>query len=138
MWEWYRIGVAAGIGVALGVAAAGWLARTRGSIVAPLAAAAAGLAVGIALADWKGAVAGAIGGAVGGVAGTPVAAGALRRGGTRGGTGILVALAGLGLAGLAVIPFVGYLEALALPALGARVRRRGGERYAGLRILARD
>jgi hypothetical protein len=41
-------------------------------------------------------------------------------------------------AALALIPGVGYLEAVAIPALGARLRRRGGERYAGLRILARD
>ena len=47
-------------------------------------------------------------------------------------------LAALVVAALALIPGVGYLEALVLPALGARLRRRGGERYAGLRILARD
>jgi hypothetical protein len=64
--------------------------------------------------------------------------GALRRGGTTGGTGILVGLAGLGVAALALIPVVGYLEAFALPALGTRVRRRAPERYAGLRSLARD
>ena len=67
-----------------------------------------------------------------------VVRGALRRGGTRGGTAALVALAALVVAALGLIPGVGYLEALALPALGARIRRRGGERYAGLRILARD
>jgi len=33
---------------------------------------------------------------------------------------------------------LGYVEALGLPALAARLRKRGGERYAGLRILARD
>jgi hypothetical protein len=139
MWEWYRIGVAAGIGTAVGVIAAAWLAGTRlGLVVAPFLAAAAGVAVGIALDDWNDAVAGAIGGLLGGIAGMPVAAGALRRGGTRAGTGILVALAGLGLAALALIPFVGYLEAVALPALAARTRRREPERYAGLRSLARD
>ena len=47
-------------------------------------------------------------------------------------------VAAIVVAALALIPGVGYLEALALPALGARLRRRGGERYAGLRILARD
>jgi len=36
------------------------------------------------------------------------------------------------------VPFLGYLEALALPALAARARRREPERYAGLRTLARD
>jgi hypothetical protein len=44
----------------------------------------------------------------------------------------------LGLALLAFIPLVGYLEAVALPVLGARLRRREPARYAGLRSLARD
>jgi hypothetical protein len=64
--------------------------------------------------------------------------GALRRGGTRGGTATLVALAALVTAGLAFVPVVGYLEAVALPALALRLRRREPERYAGLRTLARD
>ncbi|MDX6442626.1 MAG: hypothetical protein QOE43_2355, partial [Gaiellaceae bacterium] len=33
---------------------------------------------------------------------------------------------------------LGYLEALALPVLAARLRRRAPERYAGLRTLAKD
>lgn len=139
MWEWYRIGVAAGLGTAVGLILAGWLARTRfGAVAVPLIAAAAGAAVGFVLDDWNDAVGGALGGLLGGAGALPVAAGALRRGGTRGGTGILVALAGLGAAALALIPFVGYLEALVLPALATRVRRREPERYAGLRTLARD
>ena len=64
--------------------------------------------------------------------------GALRRGGTRGGTAVIVAGAAIAAAGLAWVPVVGYLEALALPALAARLRRRAPERYAGLRTLARD
>ncbi|MGE5434545.1 MAG: hypothetical protein ACM3S3_07140 [Candidatus Doudnabacteria bacterium] len=64
--------------------------------------------------------------------------GTLRRGGTVIGTGILIGLAGLAIAALALIPFLGYLEAVALPALAARARRREPERYAGLRTLARD
>jgi hypothetical protein len=63
--------------------------------------------------------------------------GALRRGGTAGGTAALVAVAALVAAGLAWIPVVGYLEALALPAFAARLRRREPERYAGLRTLAK-
>jgi hypothetical protein len=39
---------------------------------------------------------------------------------------------------LAFIPLVGFLEALAVPALALRMRRREPERYAGLRTLARD
>ena len=63
--------------------------------------------------------------------------GALRRGGTRGGTAALVAGAALVVAALAWVPVVGYLEALALPVLAARLRRRAPERYAGLRTLAK-
>jgi len=33
---------------------------------------------------------------------------------------------------------LGYLEALAVPLLGARLRRRAPDRHAGLRSLARD
>ena len=139
MWEWYRIGLAAGIGAVAALVAAGWLARTRpGALLAILIGAAAGIAVGLALGDWKDAVGGAIGGLLGGIGGTSLAAGTLRRGGTTTGTGILIGLAGVGIAALALVPFLGYLEALALPALAARARRRGPERYAGLRTLARD
>ncbi|MBA2475418.1 MAG: hypothetical protein H0V40_05630, partial [Actinobacteria bacterium] len=79
-----------------------------------------------------------VGGALGALGASQVVRGALRRGGTRGGTGILVALAAVVLALLALIPVVGYLEALVVPALAARLRRRTPERYAGLRTLARD
>jgi len=139
MWEWYRIGVAAGIGAGVAVIAAAWLARTRpGALLAILIGAAGGIAVGFALGDWKEALGGAIGGLLGGLGGVPLAAGTLRRGGTVIGTGILIGLAGLVIAALALIPFLGYLEAVALPALAARARRREPERYAGLRTLARD
>ena len=139
MWEWYRIGLAAGIGAGLGLVAGAWLGGIRvGVLLAPLLAAAAGVAVGFALDDWNDAVGGGIGGLLGGIGGVPVSAGALRRGGTRGGTGMLVSLAGIGVAALALVPFLGYLEALAVPALALRARRAGPERYAGLRTLARD
>ncbi len=139
MWEWYRIGVAAGIGAGAALVAAGWLARTRVGLLATVAVGAAvGIAAGFLLDNWTEAVGGAIGGVLGGIGSVQIVRGALRRGGTTGGTGILVGLAGLGVAALALIPVVGYLEALALPALGTRVRRRAPERYAGLRSLARD
>jgi hypothetical protein len=139
MWEWYRIGVAAGIGVGIALVAAGWLAKSRsGALLSILIGAAAGIAVGLALGDWPEAVGGAIGGVLGGLGGAPLAAGTLRRGGTVSGTGILIGLAGLGIAALALVPFLGYLEAVALPALAARAHRREPERYAGLRTLARD
>ena len=41
-------------------------------------------------------------------------------------------------AGLAFVPIVGYVELVAVPAVGMRLRHRAGKRYAGLRTLARD
>ena len=60
-----------------------------------------------------------------------------RVGGTRGGTALLVAGAAVIAAALAWIPVVGFVEAVALPALAVRLRRRAPERYAGLRTLAK-
>jgi hypothetical protein len=51
---------------------------------------------------------------------------------------VLVGLAAVVTAGLAFVPALGYLEAVVLPALALRLRRREPERYAGLRTLARD
>jgi hypothetical protein len=139
VWEWYRIGLAAGIGAGAALVAAGWLARYRLGIVATVVVGAAvGLAAGFLIDNWTEALGGAIGGVLGGIGSAQIVRGALRRGGTTGGTGILVSLAGLAVAALALVPVVGYIEAVALPALGARVRRRAPERYAGLRSLARD
>jgi hypothetical protein len=50
----------------------------------------------------------------------------------------LVALGAVGIAVLALVPGIGYVETVVVPVLAARLRRRGGDRYAGLRILARD
>ena len=61
----------------------------------------------------------------------------LTRGGARVATAALLVLAALVLGLLALIPGVGYLEAVVLPALALRLRRTGSRRYAGLRILAR-
>lgn len=139
MGDWYTIGLAVGVGAAFGLLLAGALSATRAGVVAAiLLGAAAGVGVGFALENWDEAVGGGVGGLAGAVGSAQVVRGALRRGGTRGGTATLVAIAALLTGALALIPGVGYLEALVLPALGARVRRRGGERYAGLRILARD
>jgi hypothetical protein len=67
-----------------------------------------------------------------------IVGGALRRGGTRGGTGTLVAGSAFLVAALAWIPAVGYVIAVVLVVLAVRVRRAQPERYAGLRTLARD
>jgi hypothetical protein len=137
--DWYTIGVAVGLGVALGVLLVGALAAARAGVVfAVLAAAVAGFVLGFAIDDLGQAIGGAVGGLAGSLGSAEVVRGTLRRGGTRGATAALVGLCALGLAVLALIPVVGYVEALAVPALAARLRRRGRERYAGLRILARD
>lgn len=139
MWEWYRIGLSLGLGIGLGGVLAALAAPRRALVLVVAAIAAAGGAgVGYAIGGWHEAVAGGAGGILGAVVISAFVDGALRRGGTRGGTAVLVALAALVLAALALVPAVGYLEAVVLPALAARARRHGGERYAGLRSLARD
>ena len=140
MGAWYWIGVSVGFGAAAGILVAGFAARVI--LAAVVLAAAIGLGLGYAVDAWQpGSWGDLVGGAAGGLAGalgaTQIVRGALRRGGTAGGTAALVALAALAVAGLAFIPAVGYLEALALPVLAARLRRRSPERYAGLRTLAK-
>jgi hypothetical protein len=134
MGSWYWIGVLAGLGVSIGLLLAGLLPRRIVALVAAVVAA----AIGVAVFGWDEAVAGLVGGVSGGLGGRPVVAGSLRRGGTRGGLAALVALGALGAAAIAFIPVVGYLEAVALPALALRLRSREPERHAGLRTLARD
>lgn len=135
MGGWYWIGVAAGLGAALGVLGLGVLRDLR--LALPLAVA-AGAALGWVLVEWGGVVAGAVGGVLGALGASPTVRGALARGGTRAGTALLVAAAAVVLAAVSFVPVAGYLVALALPVLGVRLRRRQGERHAGLRILARD
>lgn len=135
----YWIGVFLGLGLAFGVLFAGLLGASRAGLLAGVALAGiAGFVLGLALADEADAAAGAIGGIFGAVATGEIVRGALRRGGARLGTALLVGGAALAVAVLAFVPLVGYLETLALPVLAARMRRRRPERYAGLRTLARD
>jgi len=142
--SWYWIGVSAGLGTAAGVLVAGALGGVRHVIAAgAVIAIVAGGALGFAIDEWQPggwidvAVA-AVAGLLGLLGAAHVVGGALRRGGTRGGTGALVTGGSLVLAGIAFIPVVGYLEAVAMPALAARLRRTRPETYAGLRTLARD
>jgi hypothetical protein len=138
MGDWYSIGVFAGLGVALGVAAAGAFGGRRSWLAAPFLAAAVGVALGIFLADAEEAAAAGVGGVLGAVGALELVRGALGRGGTRLATALLVLLGAVVVAALAFVPVVGYVEAVALPALGMRLRKRSGERYAGLRTLAKD
>jgi hypothetical protein len=132
---WYWIGVLAGVGAALGVGAAGILLRWQ---FAAILGAVLGAAIGFGVFQWDEALAGAIGGVAGAFGISPLVTGALRRGGKRLGLAVFVLLGALITAGLAFVPIVGYVEAVLLPGVGLRARRRKPEQHAGLRILARD
>jgi hypothetical protein len=138
MGSWYTIGLSLGVGVGAGVLAAGLLARSRAGIVlAAVLGGFVGAAVGFAVGGTPEIVAGAVGGPLGAGGASPVVLGALKRGGTRAGTAVFVAAAGLVVAGLSLLPALGYVAAVAVPAVGIRLRRRAPERYAGLRTLAK-
>jgi hypothetical protein len=137
MGAWYWIGVAAGLGAAGGLLAAGIAAR-----IALILGGLIGAGLGIAIDAWQAGswgdiVAGVLGGVLGALGAAVIVLGALRRGGTRGGVATLVTGAALVAAGIAFIPVAGYLEAILLPAFAARLRRRRPDRYAGLRTLAK-
>jgi len=141
MGSWYWIGVAAGLGTGAGIVLGALLPEGRVGLLAALAAVlavGAGVGIGLLIGGWPEAVAGGVGGLLGVVASAPIVAGAVRGGGTRFGIAAIVGVTGLVVAALAFIPVVGYLEAAAAPLIAIRLRRRGGERYAGLRILAKD
>ena len=135
MGAWYTIGILVGLGTAIGLAATGLLRRgVAGLVVAVVLA----VGIGFLFGQWDEALGGAVGAACGSLGSAPLVGGALRRGGTRGGTATLLALVSLIGAVLAFVPVVGYLEAVAIPALGVRLRRQAPERHAGLRSLAKD
>lgn len=138
MGSWYWIGLAVGLGAALGVLCAGALASTTlGTLLAVLVAAGGGILIGLGLGDWGEAIGGAIGGVLGVGGSAQFVQGALRRGGTQVATAVWIALVALLIGALALIPAVGYLEAAALPLVGARLRTRAPKKYAGLRSLAK-
>lgn len=138
MGAWYTIGLSLGIGVGAGVLAAGLLARNvLGVVAAALGGAAAGVLAGLVVGDSAEVIAGIVGGPLGAAGAAQLVLGALRRGGTKGGIAFLVAAAGIVVALLALVPVLGYVEAVVVPALAARLRRSLPERYAGLRTLAK-
>jgi hypothetical protein len=144
MGSWYWIGVSAGLGVAVGVLIAGLAGTGRAwRIAAIIVGGAVGAGIGFGIESWQPGgwgdrLAGILGALAGALGALQVVRGAFRRGATRAGTALLVTGAACAVAALAWIPVVGYLEALALPAVAARLRRTQPERYAGLRTLARD
>ena len=138
MGSWYWIGVAAGVGAALGVIAVA-LVGARGARLAlgSGAAVAAGIGLGLLLGDLPEAAGGGVGALLGTLGAAPTLRGALERGGTRGATAALLVAGSIAIAALAFVPILGYVLAAALPLAGVRARRRSPERYAGLRTLAR-
>ncbi len=135
MGAWYTIGILVGLGTSLGVVSVAAAARLLvGAAVAVVAA----VVIGLLAWHWEQAVGGAAGALCGSSGAWPLVSGTLRRGGTRGGTATLLGGASLVGAALAFVPVVGYLEAIAVPLLGFRLRRRAPERHAGLRSLAKD
>jgi hypothetical protein len=138
MGHWYWIGMLVGLGAAIGVLVAGALAVSRaGVVLAALLAAGGGLLAGLGIGEWDEAVGGAIGGPLGVVGAAQVVQGTLRRGGTRAATAVWIGLGALVVGALALVPGLGYLEAAALPLIGARLRTRAPKKYAGLSSLAR-
>lgn len=134
MGTWYWIGVLVGLGTAGGVSGA----STRWPSVSLPVSVVIGVAIGFVWKGWPEAVGAGVGAVLGSYGAAPIVSGALRRGGDRLGTQLIVGLAALGLIGLAFVPVLGFLEAVVVPALGLRVRRSAPDRHAGLRTLTKD
>ena len=138
MGDWYEIGITLGLGVAAGLLLAGIVAAWRyGVLLSTLGALAIGAVAGLLIKGWIGLPGALLGALIGAVSASIVARGALRRGATTGGTAFLVGSASLFIAMLALIPLVGYVIAVVVPAVAARRARQEPERHAGLRSLAR-
>jgi hypothetical protein len=84
---------------------------------------------------YAGLAIGAVVAAGAGLAMRRIRSGAVKSGGDLRGTALVEDVAGVGAAALAVVPFAGYLLAVAAGGLWARVRRREGQKYEGLRVL---
>jgi hypothetical protein len=138
MGGWYEIGITVALGLGAGILCAGLFAGRRfGFVLTAAAAIAIGLGAGLFVQGWEGAAGGAVGAVIGAVSAAVIVRGASRRGATLGGTAFLLAGAALVIAALGLIPVVGYVEAVVVPALAARRSRGGPQKYAGLRSLAK-
>ena len=138
MGSWYTIGLCLGLGLGFGVILSGLLGVNRVGVgIAVLAGAGAGAGLGYVLGELPETVAGGVGGFLGALAAAAVVHGAMRRGATRIGVAAYVGAAGLLVCLVALVPIAGYLAAVVLPVLAARMRGRQAARYAGLRTLAK-
>lgn len=136
--SWYSIGLCLGLGLGLSVAITGILgANVFGIGVAAVIGAALGGAVGVLIGATPETLAGAVGGVLGALSAAAVVVGALRRGATRFGVGAYMGALGVLVCLVALIPIAGYVLAVALPVLAARMRGRQAARFAGLRTLAK-
>ena len=61
----------------------------------------------------------------------------MRRGATRLGVAAYIGVVGIVIGLVALIPVAGYVAAVVLPVLAARMRGREAARFAGLRTLAK-
>jgi len=135
---WYTIGLCLGLGLGLGVILSGLLGvNAVGVGVAAVVGAAAGAGAGFLVGDLAETVAGGIGGFLGALSAAAVVHGALRRGATHLGVAAYLGMTGVLVCLVALIPVAGYVEAVALPVLAARMRGRQAARFAGLRTLAK-
>lgn len=138
MGNWYTIGLCLGLGVALGVVVSGILgSNVIGIGAGAVVGVALGVAIGLLVGETEEAVACGLGVTVGALSAAVAVRGALRRGATRFGTGAYLSAIGIVIALLALVPAVGYVEAVAVPVLAARMRGRQAARFAGLRTLAK-
>ena len=138
MGSWYTIGLCLGLGLGLSVAITGMLGtNVLGIGAAAVVGAVLGGAIGLAIGDTPETIAGAVGGILGALSAAAVVVGALRRGATRFGVGAYMGALGVLICLIALIPVAGYLLAVALPILAARMRGRQAARFAGLRTLAK-
>jgi len=138
MGDWYEIGITLGIGVAAGIAFAGVLAGLRfGFAITLLGALVVSAPAGLLVNGWIGAGGGVVGAMIGAASAAAIVRGAKLRGATLGGTAFLLLGAAVVVGLLALIPTVGYFEAIVLPVVAVRRARGGPEKYAGLRSLAK-
>ena len=138
MGAWYTIGLCLGLGLGLGLVLMGLLGSTAaGASAAALAGTAAGAILGVLIGDTTETFAGGVAGFLGAFSAALVVRGALRRGATRVGVAAYLGLAGALVCLVALIPLAGYVEAVGIPLLAARMRGRRADRFAGLRTLAK-
>ena len=138
MEDWYTIGLCLGLGLGLSVAITGILGTNVVGIgAAAVVGAVVGGAIGLLIGDTPETIAGAVGGVLGALSAAAVVVGALRRGATRFGVGAYVSALGALICLIALVPVAGYVLALVLPVLAARMRGRQAARFAGLRSLAK-